>query len=99
MVGSGRTGSIKSALINSGFSYPYNKGITIHLAPATLRKEGAGFRPAHGAGNSGRDGGDAERGPVSAGGRAVARRLDPPGPAGRCRWRRARNQGIRNLVL
>src|SRR5437016_9688986 len=34
---------IKSALINSGFSYPYNKGITINLAPATLRKEGAGF--------------------------------------------------------
>ena len=34
---------VKSALINSGFSYPYNKGITINLAPATLRKEGAGF--------------------------------------------------------
>src|SRR5260221_1020305 len=34
---------VKSALINSGFSYPYNKGITINLAPANLRKEGAGF--------------------------------------------------------
>ena len=33
---------IKSALINSGFGYP-NKGITINLAPANVRKEGAGF--------------------------------------------------------
>lgn len=33
---------IKSALINSGFGYP-NKGVTVNLAPATLRKEGAGF--------------------------------------------------------
>src|SRR5258708_6229051 len=34
---------IKSALINSGFGYPYNKGITINLAPANVRKEDAGF--------------------------------------------------------
>src|SRR5712691_6952469 len=33
---------IKSALINSGFGYP-SKSITINLAPANLRKEGAGF--------------------------------------------------------
>ena len=33
---------IKSALINSGFGYP-NKQITINLAPANVRKEGAGF--------------------------------------------------------
>jgi len=33
---------IKSALINSGFGYP-NKRITINLAPASVRKEGAGF--------------------------------------------------------
>src|ERR1700724_1321423 len=33
---------IKSALFNSGFTYP-NKGITINLAPANVRKEGAGF--------------------------------------------------------
>src|SRR5580704_8650589 len=33
---------IKSALINSGFAYP-NKRITINLAPANVRKEGAGF--------------------------------------------------------
>src|SRR2546425_550483 len=33
---------VKSAIINSGFRYP-NKGITINLAPANLRKEGAGF--------------------------------------------------------
>ncbi len=33
---------IKSALLNSGFGYP-SKAITINLAPADLRKEGAGF--------------------------------------------------------
>src|ERR1700732_1700069 len=33
---------IKSALINSGFGYP-SKQITINLAPANIRKEGAGF--------------------------------------------------------
>ncbi len=33
---------IKSALINSGFGYP-GKSVTINLAPANVRKEGAGF--------------------------------------------------------
>ena len=33
---------IKSALLNSGFGYP-NKAVTINLAPADVRKEGAGF--------------------------------------------------------
>jgi magnesium chelatase family protein len=33
---------IKSALINSGFGYP-NKSVTINLAPANVRKAGAGF--------------------------------------------------------
>src|SRR5260370_1020185 len=33
---------IKSALLNSGFGYP-NKSVTITLAPANIRKEGAGF--------------------------------------------------------
>lgn len=33
---------IKSALVNSGFGYPA-KGVTINLAPANVRKEGAGF--------------------------------------------------------
>src|SRR5665213_3619925 len=33
---------IKSAMINSGFGYP-NKSVTINLAPANLKKEGAGF--------------------------------------------------------
>src|SRR6476619_7248333 len=33
---------IKSALMNSGFGYP-NKAVTINLAPANVRKEGAGF--------------------------------------------------------
>src|SRR5579875_3603967 len=33
---------IKSALLNSGFGYP-GKSVTINLAPANVRKEGAGF--------------------------------------------------------
>ena len=33
---------IKAALINSGFGYP-SKSVTINLAPANVRKEGAGF--------------------------------------------------------
>ena len=33
---------IRSSLINTGFGYP-NKAITVNLAPANLRKEGAGF--------------------------------------------------------
>lgn len=33
---------IKSALVNSGFGYP-SKSVTINLAPANIRKEGAGF--------------------------------------------------------
>ena len=33
---------IKSAMLNSGFRYP-NKTFTINLAPANVRKEGAGF--------------------------------------------------------
>lgn len=33
---------IKSALMNSGFGYP-GKAVTINLAPANVRKEGAGF--------------------------------------------------------
>src|SRR5580693_3805069 len=33
---------IKSAMLNSGFGYP-NKAVTINLAPANVRKEGAGF--------------------------------------------------------
>jgi magnesium chelatase family protein len=33
---------IKSALVNSGFGYP-SRSVTINLAPANVRKEGAGF--------------------------------------------------------
>lgn len=33
---------IKSALMNSGFGFP-SKSVTINLAPANIRKEGAGF--------------------------------------------------------
>src|SRR6516225_9875923 len=46
---------IKSALINSGFGYP-SKSVTINLATANVRKEGAGFRFADGVGNPGRHG-------------------------------------------
>jgi hypothetical protein len=35
-------GRIQSALLNSGFAYP-NKLVTINLALANVRKEGAGF--------------------------------------------------------
>src|ERR1700726_2209565 len=33
---------IKSALMNSGFGYP-NQAVTVNLAPAHVRKEGASF--------------------------------------------------------
>ena len=33
---------IKSAMLNSGFGYP-SKSVTVNLAPANVRKEGAGF--------------------------------------------------------
>src|SRR4051812_5912987 len=33
---------IKSALVNSGYGFP-SKSVTINLAPANVRKEGAGF--------------------------------------------------------
>ena len=33
---------IKSALMNSGFGYP-SQAVTVNLAPAHVRKEGAGF--------------------------------------------------------
>lgn len=33
---------IRSAIHNSGFGYP-NRAVTINLAPANVRKEGAGF--------------------------------------------------------
>ena len=52
---------IKSALINSGFGYP-SRSVTINLAPANVRKEGAGFFDLHGGRDSGRNGGaDPER--------------------------------------
>ncbi len=46
---------IKSALLNSGFGYP-NKSVTINLAPANVRKEGAGFDLPMALGHPGRDG-------------------------------------------
>ena len=63
---------IKSALINSGFGYP-NKSVTINLAPANVRKEGAGFDLPMALGILGAMGTVEAIGPASAGGRAVAR--------------------------
>ena len=40
--GGGRRERIKSALLNSGFGCP-DKSVTVNLAPADLRREGAGF--------------------------------------------------------
>ncbi len=37
-----RAGNGSNRLLNSGFGYP-NKSVTINLAPANVRKEGAGF--------------------------------------------------------
>ena len=34
---------IKSALRNCGHEFPYGQGLTIHLAPGDVRKEGSGF--------------------------------------------------------
>jgi hypothetical protein len=38
-----KAASIKSALRNCGFEFPYGQGVTINLAPADVRKEGSGF--------------------------------------------------------
>ena len=67
---------IKSALINSGFGYP-NKAVTINLAPANVRKEGAGFDLPMAHGDPGRDGSGARTRPPPARGRTVARRRHP----------------------
>ena len=64
---------IKSALINSGFGYP-NKSVTINLAPANVRKEGAGFDLPMALGILGADGSRAAFRRTSVGGRAFARR-------------------------
>jgi len=34
---------VKSALLNSGYTFPSNQRVAINLAPADLRKEGSGF--------------------------------------------------------
>ena len=34
---------VRAALVNSGFSFPHNKRITVNLAPADLPKESARF--------------------------------------------------------
>ena len=68
---------IKSALMNSGFGYP-NKSVTINLAPANIRKEGAGFDLPMALGILGAMGvvGPAE---PSLCRRAISRRRDPAG--------------------
>lgn len=34
---------VKSAIINSGFRFPFNKRVTVNLAPADIKKEGSAF--------------------------------------------------------
>ena len=63
---------IKSALLNSGFGYP-NKSVTINLAPANVRKEGAGFDLPMALGILGAMGTVGNQRRASAGRRAVAR--------------------------
>ena len=69
---------IKSALINSGFGYP-NKAVTINLAPANVRKEGAGFDLPMALGILGAMGSGQRARPAHPGGRAFARWRHPPG--------------------
>ena len=67
---------IKSALLNSGFGYP-NKAVTINLAPANVRKEGAGFDLPMAVGILGAMGQGAQDERTPAGGRIVAGRHCP----------------------
>ena len=90
---------IKSALINSGFGYP-NKAVTINLAPANVRKEGAGFDLPMALGILGAMGTVRAARRASVGGRTVARRQRSGRCAARCRSRSARGeQGIANLIV
>ena len=57
---------IKSALMNSGFGYP-NQAVTVNLAPAHVRKEGAGFDLPMALGDSRRHGHIQRPGQTSAG--------------------------------
>ncbi len=69
---------IKSALLNSGFGYP-NKAVTINLAPANVRKEGAGFDLPMAVGILGAMGRAPKSERTPAGGRTVAGRHRPAG--------------------
>src|SRR5215470_2694063 len=69
---------IKSALVNSGFTYP-RKGATINLAPANIRKEGAGFDLPIAMGILGAIGAVKKSRQASADGGTVARRRRPAG--------------------
>ena len=90
---------IRSAIVNSGFRYP-NKSFTINLAPANVRKEGAGFDLAHGDRDVGRHGRGA-RAWTDISSSASCRWT---GRCGRCaaryRWRFARATGaFANLIV
>ena len=89
---------IKSALINSGFGYP-NKAVTINLAPANVRKEGAGFDLPMALGILGAMGTVGGARPPYSGGRTVARWRGAAGPR-RALGRRLRARtGIPNLIV
>ncbi len=75
-------------MINSGFGYP-NKAVTINLAPANVRKEGAGFDLPMALGILGAMG--TVKRSTSISGRANFRSMAPSGRcAARFRWRFAR---------
>ena len=84
---------IKSALMNSGFGYP-NKSVTINLAPANVRKEGAGFDLPMALGILGAMGTSRARTSTSLS--ANSRSMAPSGrSAARSPWRSVQRQGHR----
>ena len=90
---------IKSALINSGFGYP-NKRITINLAPANVRKEGAGFDLPVALGILGAMGAVTSLDNHILDWRTLARWRDPAGARRAFRSRSARaRRGFRNLIV
>jgi magnesium chelatase family protein len=52
---------VRSALLNSGLTFPHNQRITVNLAPADLPKDSGALRPADRAGHPGRQRADRRR--------------------------------------
>jgi magnesium chelatase family protein len=52
---------VRSALLNSGLTFPHNQRITVNLAPADLPKDSGAVRPADRAGHPGRQRADRRR--------------------------------------